>query len=82
MVLIDTGPVLGSLETTLVASAVDDVLLVVARGERRPRVNESLERLRRIGADVAGMVFNRATNADVAASSYASRSRSRPMAAA
>jgi Mrp family chromosome partitioning ATPase len=82
MVLIDTGPVLGSLETTLVASAVDDVLLVVARGERRPRVNESLTRLRHIGADVAGMVFNRATNADVAESSYASRSRSRPMAAA
>jgi Mrp family chromosome partitioning ATPase len=81
-VLVDTGPVLGSLETILVAAAVDDVLLVVSRGERRPRVDESLARLSQVGADVAGTVFNRATTADVAASSYASRSQSRPMEAA
>jgi Mrp family chromosome partitioning ATPase len=76
-VLIDTGPVLGSIESAFVIAAADAVLLVVARGERRPPVEDALARIGRFGADVAGVVFNRATTADVAHSSYASRSHSR-----
>lgn len=78
-VLIDTGPVLGSIEASFAVAASDDVLVVVSRGERRPAVDDALERISTIGADVAGVVFNRATSADVAMSSYASRSRSRPV---
>jgi polysaccharide biosynthesis transport protein len=76
-VLIDTGPVIGSIEAAFASAAADDVLLVVARGERRPAVDEALERIATIGAEVAGVVFNRATSADVAMSSYGSRSQSK-----
>jgi Mrp family chromosome partitioning ATPase len=75
-IIIDTGPVLGSLEAALVGAVADEVLLVVARGERQPLVDEAQARLAQIGADVAGVVFNRATSADVARSSYSSRSAS------
>jgi len=75
-VLIDTGPVLGSIETSIVADACDDVLLVVSRGERRARIQESLERLRDVSGGVAGIVFNRANTADVASSRFASRPQS------
>ncbi len=76
-VLIDTGPVLGSIEAAFVTAAADAVLLVVSRGERRPAVDEAIKRIDQFGAGVAGVIFNRATTADVARSSYASRSQSR-----
>lgn len=75
-IVIDTGPVLGSMEAAFVCAAADDVVVVVARGERRPIVDEALARVSRIGADVAGVVFNRASSADVSRTSYASRSAS------
>jgi polysaccharide biosynthesis transport protein len=81
-VLVDTGPVLGSIEAAFVATAADDVVVVVSRGEKRPLVNHSVERLDRIGAAVAGVVFNRAASADIERSNYASRSHSRVVQAA
>src|SRR5207247_85618 len=75
VVLVDTGPVLGSIEAAFVAAAADDVIVVVSRGERRPLVNHSIERLEQIGAVVGGVVFNKATSVDVERSSYASRSQ-------
>jgi Mrp family chromosome partitioning ATPase/uncharacterized protein involved in exopolysaccharide biosynthesis len=81
-VLIDTGPVLGSIEAAFVCAASKEVLVVVARGERRPLVDDAIGRVARVGANVAGVVFNKATGADVARSAYASRSKSRPADAA
>jgi Mrp family chromosome partitioning ATPase len=75
-IVIDTGPVLGSMEAAFVCAAADDVVVVVARGERRPVVDDALARVSRIGAEVAGVVFNRASTADVSRTSYASRSAS------
>jgi Mrp family chromosome partitioning ATPase len=76
-VLIDTGPVLGSIEAAYAIAATRDVVLVVSRGCRRPLVDEAMQRIERIGGRVAGVVFNRAGESDVARSSYASQSRSR-----
>jgi len=76
-ILIDSGPVLGSIEATFAAAAANEVLLIVSSGERRGLVDEARERIERIGANLAGVIFNRASNADVRASSYASRSKSR-----
>src|SRR5262249_3474717 len=73
VVLVDTGPVLGSIEASFAIAAADDVLLVLPRGERQPRVADALTRLEGIGAQSPGVVFNRATGADVAASRYGSR---------
>lgn len=65
VVLIDTGPVPGSLEASVVASQVDEVILTVARGEHRALAEKSAAHLSALGARVAGIVFNRARNEDV-----------------
>jgi capsular exopolysaccharide synthesis family protein len=59
-ILIDTGPILGSIEASLVCAAADAVVLTVARGQQRPMVEKSLSHLAAIGARLAGVVFNRA----------------------
>jgi polysaccharide biosynthesis transport protein len=59
-ILIDTGPILGSIEASLVCAAADAVILTVARGQQRPLVEKAISRLVGIGAKVAGVVFNRA----------------------
>lgn len=60
IVLVDTGPLLGSLEANLVAGLSDCVVLVVSRGQDSKLVNACIQRLRRIGVHCAGVVFNRA----------------------
>ncbi len=60
IVLIDTGPLLGSLEANLVGGLSDAVVLVVSRGQDSKLVNACIQRLRRIGVHCAGVVFNRA----------------------
>lgn len=64
VVLIDTGPVLGSIEASLVCAAADAVILTVSRGQQRPMVEKSLGHLGAIGARLAGVVFNRAQAQD------------------
>lgn len=65
MVLVDTGPTPGSLEASMVASQVDGVILAVSRGEQRPLVERCASHLVSVGAQVAGIVFNRATARDM-----------------
>jgi Mrp family chromosome partitioning ATPase len=60
-ILIDTGPVPGSLEASVVVPQADGVVLVVSRGEHRPSVTRSMEHLQTIGATPVGVVFNRAS---------------------
>jgi capsular exopolysaccharide synthesis family protein len=64
VVLIDTGPILGSIEATPVAAAADAVILCVSRGQQRPLVEKALHHLQQIGARFAGVVFNRAQSRD------------------
>lgn len=63
-ILVDTGPVLGSIEASLVCAAADGVVLAVSRGQSRPLVEKSLAHLHGIGARLAGVVFNRAQSND------------------
>lgn len=63
-ILIDTGPILGSIEASLVCAAADAVVLTVARGQQRPLVERAISRLMGIGAKLAGVVFNRAQSGD------------------
>ena len=65
MVLIDTGPIPGSLEAAAVAAAVDGVILAVSRGEQRPLAEHCMNHLNAIGASVVGIVFNRAGQKDI-----------------
>jgi Mrp family chromosome partitioning ATPase/uncharacterized protein involved in exopolysaccharide biosynthesis len=67
-ILIDTGPLLGSIEAPLVCSAADRVVLTISRGQQRPLVERSISHLAAIGARLAGIVFNRAEQSDFARS--------------
>jgi Mrp family chromosome partitioning ATPase/uncharacterized protein involved in exopolysaccharide biosynthesis len=83
LVLLDAGPVLGSLEASLAAREADGTLFVVSRGDQKSFCLRSLDALQAVGANVAGIVFNNADEQDMEQSSYTSasasrRSRSRP----
>src|SRR5258706_1709537 len=65
IILIDTGPIPGSLEASVAAAAADGVVLVVSRGEHRPMAERSIQHLLDIGAQISGMVFNRADGRDM-----------------
>jgi Mrp family chromosome partitioning ATPase/uncharacterized protein involved in exopolysaccharide biosynthesis len=80
VVLVDTGPVLGSLESCIVAAVADEVIVVVARGQQRPLIDKAFSRLRDIGAKVAGIVFNRAGQNDLEDSDYTSYRNSQRLA--
>lgn len=72
VVLVDTGPVLGSVETQIVAAHADGVVLVVSPQDHRPMAERAATQLREIGARMAGVVFNRASPVDVLRSSRSS----------
>jgi succinoglycan biosynthesis transport protein ExoP len=76
IVFLDTGPVLGSLEASIAATAADGVIMVVSRGDQKVLAYKSLEHLRSINARIAGMVFNHALDEDMARTSYAATSNS------
>jgi len=79
VVIIDTGPALGSLEASMVAPEADAVVMVLSRGDRKGVVNQSIQRIRGVGAHIAGLVFNHALEYDIAHMSYGSQSfQSRP----
>ncbi len=63
-ILIDTGPLLGSIEADLVAGASDSTVLVVSRGQSHSSTQECFRRLRECRRHCAGYVFNRATVSD------------------
>ncbi|MEL7484065.1 MAG: AAA family ATPase, partial [Planctomycetota bacterium] len=65
VVLMDTGPVLGSLEAGLAVGLADQVLLVTPRGQAERLAQASITRLRRLGATNIGLVFNRADTTDL-----------------
>ncbi|MEX2217583.1 MAG: AAA family ATPase [Phycisphaerales bacterium] len=63
-VIVDTGPILGSLEASLVAAESDAVILALGRGQQRYQVERAVNHLGSIGARLAGVVFNRARLGD------------------
>ena len=72
IVLIDTGPCLGSLEASMAAAEVDATVLIVSRGDSKSLATRARDHLVSVGAYVAGVVFNHALDADMAQSSFAS----------
>jgi Mrp family chromosome partitioning ATPase/uncharacterized protein involved in exopolysaccharide biosynthesis len=78
VVLIDTGPVCGSLEASVVAMVAEEVVLTVARGDQRPLVQRAIDQLIASGANIAGIVLNRADSGDILESGFSSSMRSLP----
>ncbi len=67
LVLIDAGPVPGSVEGMLAAARADAVIVVVQRNESQRQYDRTLAHLRLIEAHVIGSVLNRADRRDVSA---------------
>ncbi|HBS29685.1 MAG TPA: hypothetical protein DEB06_09610, partial [Phycisphaerales bacterium] len=64
-IVVDTGPILGSLEADIVCAMADRVVVAIKRGQAPNLVKASLSRLRHLGARSIGLVFNRATLQDM-----------------
>jgi Mrp family chromosome partitioning ATPase len=73
-VLIDCGPILGSVEAAIVAAEADGVILLVSRGGDRKAAENAVGMLAAAGASVEGVVFNRALPHDLMVSGYSSSS--------
>jgi len=63
-VIIDTGPVLGSLEAAVIAAQVDEVVLTVPRNQSRTLADLAISQLKTTGARLAGIIFNRVQPSD------------------
>jgi capsular exopolysaccharide synthesis family protein len=72
LILIDTGPILGSVEAAIVASEVQGMVLVVSRGGDKSDADRAVTMLNNAHAWIEGLVFNRALLADVERSVYRS----------
>jgi|GEM_PF-1144026 len=72
IVLIDTGPVLGSLEASIVSAEADATILIVARGDHKSLANRMIAQLRSVRANIVGIVFNHAVESDLSHMSYTS----------
>jgi Mrp family chromosome partitioning ATPase/uncharacterized protein involved in exopolysaccharide biosynthesis len=77
-IIIDSGPILGSVEATTVAAQTDGVIFAVSRGQEPRLVEKALKHLESLGAPIAGFVFNRAERKDFSRSAHASSLRSIP----
>jgi Mrp family chromosome partitioning ATPase len=75
-VLIDTGPLLGSLEANFVCASADAVLVIVGRGQSRTLVQRVLQNVRDLNANLLGVVFNRAKDTDFRSSTVSASVRS------
>lgn len=76
-VIIDTGPILGSLEARLIAAQADQMIVAVSHGTQRSNVLQAVNQLKACGAKLAGVVFNRATPHDLLMSASTTSFRSR-----
>jgi succinoglycan biosynthesis transport protein ExoP len=72
VIIVDSGPILGSLEAVVVAQEADGVIFAITRGQHRELVQRALRRLNGLGTQVVGFIFNRAKPQDFHRSSYGS----------
>lgn len=76
-ILVDTGPILGSVESAMLCAAADKVVFVVSRGDEKKLVERALRKLESVGGSLAGFVFNRAQEAEFIESFYSTSMNSR-----
>jgi len=76
MILIDSGPVPGPMDSSVMASSADGVVMVASRGEHLGMVRQAIEHLELVQAPLAGVVFNRARNRDLEQSRHSSAASS------
>jgi capsular exopolysaccharide synthesis family protein len=75
LVLVDTGPILSSVEAAVLAQEVDGAIFAISRGQQRSLVERAVRRLDSLGGRIEGFIFNRAQPTDFLQTSYGSSSR-------
>ena len=76
VILIDTGPILGSVEAAVLAQQVDGVIFTITRGQQQRLVSQAMSRLSALRVRIVGLIFNRAKPEDFRRSPYGSSYRS------
>jgi Mrp family chromosome partitioning ATPase len=79
VILIDSGPILGSVEAAVVAREVDGVVFAISRGQDHGLVLRAVQRLESLGGRLTGCVFNRASRSDFDRLPYGSSWTSTPI---
>ena len=64
LIIVDTGPLSGSVESTPIAGAVDGVLLTLRKGRSRLPLRRCVQELRELGAPYFGVILNYADKSD------------------
>jgi uncharacterized protein involved in exopolysaccharide biosynthesis/Mrp family chromosome partitioning ATPase len=64
VIVLDTGPILESLEALVAVGAADQTVLVIARGRKLGDVRTALARLRQLHVYCQGLVLNQAASVD------------------
>lgn len=70
VILVDTGPLLGGVEASVVCAASAGVVIVAGRGRPRMVVEQCVDAVRSMGGEVFGMIFNGASSHDFARSPH------------
>jgi len=76
VILIDSGPILGSVEAAVLAQEVDGVIFAITRGQKQRNVSQAMSRLAALKVKIVGLIFNRAKPEDFRRSPYGSSYRS------
>jgi succinoglycan biosynthesis transport protein ExoP len=76
MILIDSGPVPGPTDSSIMAASTDGVVMVASRGEQLSVMRQAVQHLELIQAPLVGLVFNRARTRDFERSAHSSVSSS------
>lgn len=64
-ILVDTGPILGSVEAAFVSPQADGVLVVVGRGQYKPLIKKAIDQIHAVDGTIAATIFNRASLHDI-----------------
>jgi Mrp family chromosome partitioning ATPase/uncharacterized protein involved in exopolysaccharide biosynthesis len=64
IILIDTGPALATLHTSVIAQVADHVIMTITNGQQQSLVRQTIAKLRTVGINPSGFVFNRAKEKD------------------
>lgn len=68
-ILIDSGPILGSVEAAFISPQADGVLLVVGRGQYKPLIKKAINQIHAVDGTIAATIFNRASMNEIRHSS-------------
>ncbi len=68
-ILIDSGPILGSVEAAFISPQADGMIMVVGRGQYKPLIKKAVDQIHAVEGRIVATIFNRASVQDLRQSS-------------